>query len=135
MKITTGFVSNSSSTSFCIYGILIDPEDLRTQLKKKFEENYLPPEALKIRKQLHKDYPDGEGGIDWEEVDLYDALDSDNLAFYSDDNSYYLGSRWCDVRDDQTGREFKQEAYDMLSSLGLVGSPDDLETINETVQG
>lgn len=37
MKIRTGFVSNSSSSSFCIYGIYISPKDI---LESKIEELY-----------------------------------------------------------------------------------------------
>ena len=37
MKIRTGFVSNSSSSSFMIYGAAFDPEEIRNFISENFE--------------------------------------------------------------------------------------------------
>lgn len=40
MKIRTGFVSNSSSSSFCLFGVYIKPKDiLESKIDELYEEN------------------------------------------------------------------------------------------------
>jgi hypothetical protein len=38
MKIRQGFISNSSSTSFCVYGIYVDKDKIEQQLNPKLEQ-------------------------------------------------------------------------------------------------
>ena len=77
MKIRNGFVSNSSSSSFLIYGICIDESELEMK--------------------------DGE--------DPWDAIDRIFEGKFSIDQPYdslYIGESWSDIKDDETGAEFKQ---------------------------
>lgn len=69
MKIRNGFVSNSSSSSFLIYGCMVSEE-----VADKAEE----------MKDVKFD------------------------VFYGEYETYYLGLSWDDVKDDQTGKGFKE---------------------------
>jgi len=76
MKIRHGFVSNSSTTSFCIYGAYIDPP----------EEDY----------------------EEWE-----DRIGSE-LAMYRMCEQWAVGLDPADIKDDETGAEFKQRVKDLI---------------------
>ena len=77
MKVRNGFVSNSSTTSFCIYGTIAN----------EFESVKLPQ------------------GFDY---------------YYSDPNNdsrIYIGKPWCDIGDDETGKQFKDNINKTLNEL------------------
>jgi len=82
MKIRNGFVSNSSSSSFCIYGAYINSSDF-----EKFG------------------MPEGADVWDWAE-----GLDVPGLETHSSDYDYgfYIGRSWSSVKDDETGLQFKE---------------------------
>lgn len=81
MKIRIGFVSNSSNTSFCIYGIYIknDSEDLQ--------------EAIRI-------------------LDLYQH-------YGQDEDGLYVGKQWSDIKDDETGKQFKDSVKEKIVLLAF----------------
>ena len=97
MKIRRGFVSNSSTSSFCIYGACFEEEefisafdisgignayDITYELKKQFKES-------KIEFQFG---PDG-------------------------DNCIYVGKEWSNIGDDETGAQFKKAIEDKIKSI------------------
>lgn len=89
MKIRNGFVSNSSTSSFCIYGIRINGE-----LKPGLES-----ELYKL-------------GFDVEPVD----------------SLIYIGKSWDKIKDDETGKQFKESIIETLKPvLGDILSEDDFE--------
>jgi hypothetical protein len=108
MKIRNGFVSNSSSSSFCIYGATIDYDDLR----KAFEI---------------------EEGSDDDSGDIYEL--SERLEGYGDkkkqkklpkgfeqhipegSDSVYIGRSWDSVGDNETGKEFKKNVEEALKEF------------------
>lgn len=84
MKIRNSFVSNSSSSSFCIFG---------TRLKDECIE--------KIK-----------NGEDAYVADLIEKVMADkklNLQIFPYGEDYYVGRSWRNIKDDQTGREFKED--------------------------
>lgn len=97
MKIRKGFVSNSSSTSFCIYGSCIDFKDIA----KAASDEDLDILQYGISKNIS------------------DKLTSTNLRCYNDyDNScLYLGLNWQDMLEDETLKEFKNRVKEMLKGL------------------
>ena len=104
MKIRRGFVSNSSSCSFCIYGISIEPQKL---CEKLIENGIELTEA--------------------DQEDIYDWFDSkenkltENLGIrygpeYGE-GDLFIGKEWHNITDDQTGAKFKKEIEENIEKL------------------
>jgi hypothetical protein len=87
MKIRNGFVSNSSSSSFCIFGTEVDSSMIPENCDDKyaFFENLLEGTDL----QYHR------------------ILDYDG----------YIGRSWDSIKDDETGAAFKKDVEDKLQKL------------------
>jgi hypothetical protein len=97
MKIRDGFVSNSSTTSFCIYGAYFYTE-----------------EAQKFYPELTED-DDVDGFLDDK---LYNV---DELELIGDpyDDGYWVGISWPNIKDDETGAQFKQRVKETLEKNGI----------------
>jgi len=98
MKIRNGFVSNSSSSSFCIYGTTCETNDFMKILKDK----------KLIDENIEEFY----------EVDTYE-LKLNGLSIYcmEDVDEVYLGRDWCNIKDDETGKEFKEDVQNKINEL------------------
>ena len=96
MKIRECLVSNSSSSSFCIFGTILS-EKCVEELKKKF------------------------GDEDQGMYEIADKMISDQKLDLSihcpPDDQYYLGRSWSKVKDDQTGGEFKEDVKKQIIQL------------------
>lgn len=111
MKIRAGFVSNSSSSSFCIYGLSMDIgeiEDFISNTENKTDEENIRLAKLKLN------------GDD--ESDVYEFLEKIEKKFgfstwTSEDGECYIGRDFTSIGDDETGREFKNSTEEKLKSI------------------
>jgi hypothetical protein len=84
MKIRNGFVSNSSTSSFLIYGKELSPEDATRLMGRECVDHW-------------------EIGGD----DIREKLGKTCLKIVYGEESTYLGCSWDSVSDDETGKQFK----------------------------
>ena len=94
MKIRNGFVSNSSSSSFLLYGIYIDVQKVIDGHNKTAKKNEQIDSAWKL----------GEvSGLSVEDP--------------WDDGEVYVGLSWDEVGDNETGAQFKARAEALIRKL------------------
>lgn len=93
MKARHGFVSNSSTTSFCIYGTKIDSDTLNNG-KEGSGFYHLVDQANKLgyTLEIHSGNSDGS-------------------------NAKYIGRSWSMIGDDETGRQFKEYIEKAVTEL------------------
>lgn len=106
MKTRQGFVSNSSSSSFCIFGAYIDPKHFESLGKPEDSEPY-----------------------EWAESFGTDLLE---IHFGGDDydDSFYIGRSWDRIGDDETGAQFKKSVRDNVAEA--LGKPFDCGPCEES---
>ena len=114
MKIRNGFVSNSSSSSFLIYGVALETSEFRELFVKNLQENVevLPEYAKKLLENpddfdYDYDYELGEAACKMLGEDF--SLDSP-----SEWDTFYIGRSWGSVRDNETGKQFKESVETQL---------------------
>lgn len=88
MKIRNGFVSNSSSSSFCIYGVTLSSDEVYKLLN-------IPED-------------------DQSDFDVSDFFGELNLGVISDEDYYHIGDEWTSIGDDETGSQFKNRIKNTL---------------------
>jgi len=90
MKIRNGFVSNSSSSSFCCFGVVLQPKEMEKYPKNKWGQVLLP-EDLKLH------YQEGIGCYCEEEM--------------------LVGLEPTDMKDDETLFQFKERIFNELIKI------------------
>lgn len=114
MKIRTGFVSNSSSSSFCMYCFEMDNDDVKKFIKKH--------EVL--LKDFKKEYFDTE--LEFMNEFLYSPGDFEFPVNYkpNSENDFglhriYVGRDYKTLKDDETGREFRESVKQLAEFFGV----------------
>ena len=129
MKIRQGFISNSSTTSFCIYGVHFS----RGELFKVM--NAIDVKAKLMLANMNK-------SNDMEEMDdndlfqvIDEAYDFKNVDCYSpEDGGVYVGRSWSSIKDDETGKQFKDSVKNELKQVITI--PDNrYSSYEETIEG
>jgi len=105
MKVRHGFVSNSSSTSFSIFGSVFDYEQLKALL------NYAP-EQKKADAAEEVEEDDGDNWDEREAVqNLLDATIKKQKAklscYENDEGTTYIGRNYESIKDNETGKNFR----------------------------
>jgi hypothetical protein len=97
MKQRFGFISNSSSSSFCIYGFhftkdMVSEEEIKKWAGKDFSE----------------DYKNNEFRFEFCEF-VEEKLKGTKLSInsYEGEEGYYIGRDWSKIGDKETGKQFK----------------------------
>ena len=103
MKIRNGFVSNSSSSSFCIFGMYMDTDELIEKMKSV---GSLTEEELKSLEE--------EGPWYIEEL-LYGKIE--NVSVYQSEGDCWIGRDFTTIGDDETGKQFKDSVENTMETL------------------
>jgi hypothetical protein len=97
MKIRLGFVSNSSTSSFCIYGITLSKEEFLEKLADK-----------SLRDLCEEDY----------DLDKIFSLSHLDLIFHTmPEGEEYIGKDMSSIKDEETFGEFKNKIKESLKLL------------------
>jgi len=125
MKVRNGLISNSSSSSFLIYGTSFD-----TPHKKKFNEIFTKEAQVKIW-DANKEYFDAKTIEEFGEevcehitdcsdslIDTVEAL-IDTVKAPDEWDMTFIGNSWSSVKDDETGAQFKERTEKELKKIFL----------------
>lgn len=98
MKIRMGFVSNSSSSSFCIYGAMFVDGEVDFEVEKKEGEDEESEDTSEL----------------WEERAGELGLEHHSMG---DDDVHYIGISYSNIKDDETGKQFKKRIEKLVAKF------------------
>ena len=100
MKIRTGFVSNSSSSSFCMYGVSIRYDQMIEILE---ELDKMPEDNI---------YDDDIGfWLEYEDNTIFPNLE---IRHHCDAEEIYIGEKWENIGEEETGNQFKNRVAEEI---------------------
>ena len=125
MKVRLNYVSNSSSSSFCIVGIVatddefdVDSKNLRAALVADGldEEQVNSMDAIEIINTMHCRFYERKRRMLLGDISVNHGLEN-----YSSDD-VIVGLDIGRMRDDETLGQFKDRAYEQLKNIGFTGN-------------
>ena len=137
MKIRQGFVSNSSSSSFCIYGITEEESVIKEALiAKGATEEELSDGLGEYLDSWSYDYKKREGKLTAEDIAAQEGKffqPEENFEtfnpYYDYGDEIYIGIQWKRIGDDETGMQFMKKIDAKLTEL--LGKEVECSTLQE----
>jgi hypothetical protein len=107
MKIRTGFVSNSSSSSFCAYGLFLGKDEFEDRIQKlgyKFKDSEDRGEVV------------GPDGTEYDSIqEVLDATFGGCVAW--EEEWVIIGKTPSEIEDNETGKQFKERVAKEIAPL------------------
>lgn len=138
MKIRAGFVSNSSSSSFCIYGIAVSNQTevvykfLKSLTLEEYVNTWRNTDVQKEEYELIQKYEtygelEADENVSEEKVSSIEEKCNDmahEILEYVGANEFMIGLRPWEIKDDETGAQFKERARQFIKDLTGVENPE-----------
>lgn len=130
MKIRNGFVSNSSSSSFCIYGVCVERGDEKHVFSDEIIKSIVAEQLDMVPREVSDETI---RNFDLTEVDDLEYILAKSIGTdcWRGEEAFYFGRKWCRIKDDETGAQFKQSIEEKLR--GAFKKEPKFETHDEVV--
>lgn len=103
MKIRNGYVSNSSSSSFCIVGLEFNKSDYSSEEFISMAENAIQQGVYEL----------------WKLDDIISPL---VIRKYDDEEMYFIGNPIENMEENETRKEFFEKTYEYFKNLGFISN-------------